>query len=132
MREETVEDEKDEIAFLDRFYDVKTYENKKILYFFKNRDYRILNNYQEVNESDFIETMMSFENYYRKQGIILGLGIMGIGWDTLFRRMVPISKFALGFILIKGLSNYSVHKNLDTLSSPLTYIFDKYYKPKLK
>ncbi|OMJ72403.1 hypothetical protein SteCoe_29166 [Stentor coeruleus] len=132
MKEETSEDEKNEIALLDRFYDLKTYENKKILYFFKNRNYRVLNSYQEVNESDFIETMMSFENYYRKQGSILGICIMGIGWDTLFRRMVPISKIALGFVLIKGLGNYSVHRNLSTLSSPLTYVFDKYYKPKLK
>jgi hypothetical protein len=106
-----------------------TYKKKKqTVKFFTNRKYGTLKSYHELNEMDFAESMKKIEGHYRKQGYLLGFIIMASVWDSVLYKFFPISKFFFGLIMIEGLGEYSVYRNIDNLYSPLNYILESRYK----
>lgn len=98
-------------------------------FFFTKRDYRVLRNFHDLNEADFVETMEKFKDYYRKQGNLLGLFVIFSAWDTALYKLFPISKIIIGGFLIQALGEISVYRNLDAIYNPLSAIFNQHYRP---
>ena len=107
-------------------------EKKQVLNFFFYKNYKVLKTHHELNECDFVENIRKIENYYRKQGQLLGLFTIYASWDTLLMKFVPISKIFLGIVLMTSLSEYSLYRNIDNLYNPLSCIFEKNYRPLLR
>ena len=106
-----------------------TFRNKyRVLNFFRDRSYRVLKSHHDVNECDFVDTMRKFDRYYRKQGYIMGLATIFLTWDNVFRNFVPISKLFIGLVLMQGLGEYMLYRNIDHLYTPLSEIFDTHYR----
>lgn len=101
-----------------------------LLDFFRYRNYKILNGYQDINESDFVFTMLKQEHMCRKRGRVYGLTLSFLFYDTLFANFMPLSKLLCCFILIKGAGELVVLNHINALGMPLTYIFNKYYTEK--
>lgn len=101
-----------------------------MLDFFRYRNYKVINGFQDINESDFVYTVLDQEYACRKRGRVYGLTLSFLCFDTLMAGFKPLTKFLLCFVLFKAGGELVVYNHINDLGMPLAYIFNKYYTEK--
>ena len=98
-----------------------------LIKFFETRSYRQLTSYQDVIEADFVETLFHQRDHYRKQGVLAGVILSYVGWDTFMRRFLLMNKFIFALAAVKAGCELALYYHLDEIYNPLRYIYTRYY-----
>ena len=102
-----------------------------LIKFFESRSYRQLTSYQDVIESDFIETLFGQRDQYGRQGVLAGLTLTYVGWDTFMRRFLLMNKFIFAIAAMNVGRELVLYYHLDEIYNPLRYIYTRYYSNSL-
>jgi hypothetical protein len=100
---------------------------RDLINFFELRSYKHLLSYQDIIESDFIDTLFEQRKIYKKQGIIAGLTATFLAWDTALSRVLLMNRFIFGVAAVKLGEYLFVEYHIDEIYNPLLYIYCKYY-----
>ncbi|CAG9319653.1 unnamed protein product [Blepharisma stoltei] len=110
-----------------------TYKSKKeLLNFFWYKKYKDIKNLSEVNEFDFVETL--YKNYQRSRrfGQVGGFAFSMMTWDTVFKRLSPLTKLMIGGIICYYGGELSLYYHIDYYYKPLSQIFNRKYRPQIE